>query len=116
VVPLPDDDVAVVVNPANAKVVFSPETKVALSSAPGPPGPTGPQGPPGTPGGSRYQHFQAIPAAVWIVQHDLGYHPLFPTVVVDGEDATWAADIVYTDENNLTVGFSQPVTGEAAFQ
>lgn len=78
-------------------------------------GPQGPQGPPGSPGGSRYIHTQDIPASVWSVQHNLGYEPLFATVTVNDEDVTWAVDIVHADLNNLTVQFSQPTTGKAAF-
>lgn len=84
-------------------------------SAPGPQGPQGPAGPAGAPGGSRYTHTQTTPASVWMVNHNLGYEPLFCTVIVGDEDITWAVDITHTGLNTLTVGFSQPVAGKAAF-
>lgn len=79
------------------------------------PGPQGPRGPAGVAGGSRYIHTQTNPALVWVVQHDLGYEPLFATVVVDDEDVSWAVDIVHAGVNTLTVQFSQAESGKAAF-
>lgn len=81
----------------------------------GPQGIPGPAGPTGAPGGSRYTHTQNTPASVWTVQHDLGYEPLFATVIVADEDITWAVEILHVDLNMLTVNFSQPVAGKAAF-
>lgn len=78
-------------------------------------GPPGPQGPVGAPGGSRFNFDQAAPAPVWSVQHNLGYEPLFTTVVVDGTDVTDGVDIFHIDDSNLTISFSEPVAGKAAF-
>lgn len=79
------------------------------------PGPQGPQGPPGASGGSRYIHAQITPSAVWPITHNLGYKPVFSTVIVNGTDVTDGADIVHTGLNTLTIQFSQAVAGEAAF-
>lgn len=79
------------------------------------PGPQGPAGPPGAPGGSRYVHTQITPVLAWIVNHGLGYEPISSTVIVDGTDVTDGVDIFHVDVNNLTVLFSQPAAGKAAF-
>lgn len=103
-----------VATPAGANSVVSPVDRYAVVSAPGPQGPPGPTGPTGAPGGSRYNHEQATPATVWVVQHNLGYEPLFTTVIVEGTDVTDGVDIFHIDANNMTIRFSQAVTGKAA--
>lgn len=113
-VPL-SSEVAVIVNPAESQVVVQPEVAMVLVSAPGPQGPPGADGPPGVPGGSRYNHTQSTPASVWTVTHNLGYEPLFATVIVAQEDVSDGVDIFHTSTNSLTISFSQPVSGKAAF-
>lgn len=88
---------------------------ITTSGIQGPPGPQGPTGEPGAPGGTRFTHTQANPAPVWSVQHNLGYEPVFSTVVIDGTDVTDGADIFHIDTSNLTISFSEPVAGKAAF-
>ena len=57
----------------------------------------------------KYTHAQTTPAEVWIVQHGL---KTFPNVtVVDDNRNVIIADIVYTDENTVTITFSEPMTG-----
>jgi hypothetical protein len=113
VVPL--SELVVVANPAEQQVVVQPEINLVSVAAPGPPGPAGLQGPPGVPGGSRFNYEQATPAAVWVIEHNLGYKPLFATVIVAQVDVTDGVEIFHIDDNNLTISFSQPVAGEAAF-
>lgn len=91
------------------------DLEVSATGIQGPPGPQGEAGPAGAPGGTRYNHTQTSPAPVWTVQHNLGYEPLFATVVINGEDVTDGSDIFHIDTNNLTVSFSEPVAGKAAF-
>lgn len=88
---------------------------VATTGLQGATGPQGPIGTPGAPGGTRFPYTQTTPAAVWSVQHNLGYKPVFSTVIVGGTDVTDGADIFHIDTNTLTVSFSTPTTGEAAF-
>lgn len=79
-------------------------------------GPQGPQGPPGSPGGSRYIHTQSTPSNAWVVDHNLGYEPLFATVVVNDKDVTDSVDIEHLTVNKLVVTFSPDAkSGKAAF-
>lgn len=101
------------ISPIETRLEVRPKYQIIELTAPGP---QGPQGPPGSVGGTRYVHTQNTPASVWSVNHDLGYEPLFATVVVDGTDVTDGVDIFHIDPSNLTISFSQPVSGKAAFQ
>lgn len=48
-----------------------------LASLEGPQGPQGEQGEQGPPGvsASTYVHYQSIPEAEWVIDHNLGYYP-----------------------------------------
>ena len=73
----------------------------------------GPQGPPGPPGGAPYTHVQAVPAATWTIQHNLGRRPL-PTLLPNDSNGrpVWA-DLIYPDDNTLVVEWPAPTAGTA---
>lgn len=91
------------------------DVEIAATGLQGPAGPQGPKGDPGAPGGTRFVYTRDTPAAVWTIQHNLGYEPVFSTVVAGGEDVTAGVDIFHIDSNTLTITFSEPVSGKAAF-
>jgi hypothetical protein len=60
---------------------------------------------------NSYVHDQAIPAATWNIQHNLGY---FPNVtVVDSSERVVFGDVTYIDNNNITVDFAGGFSGKA---
>jgi hypothetical protein len=72
-------------------------------------------GPPGTAavvegtGDLHYTHAQAVPAAVWVVVHNLGK---YPSVSVVDSGGTWViGDVAYTSPNALTVSFGAAFAG-----
>lgn len=101
------------ISPVETRLEVRPRYQIIELTAPGP---QGPQGPPGSIGGTRHVHTQNTAAGVWTVNHGLGYEPLFSTVIVDGTDVTDGVDIFHINLNSLTISFSQPVSGKAAFQ
>jgi hypothetical protein len=64
-------------------------------------------------GGSSYTHFQAVAAAVWTVNHNLGFLP--SVVVVDSIGELVEGDVLYVDLNQLVLQFSAPFSGTARF-
>ena len=92
----------------------------AVASKPGPPGPAGPAGPAGPPGppgsggggAAPYEHDQAVPAASWVVVHNLGE---FPTAVqvIDSAGTVVLGAIHHDSPNQLTLSFSAPFGGKA---
>jgi len=88
------------------------ETVVTVEPAyAGPQGPPGPQGPAGAPGGARYTHTQAVAAATWIINHNLGYHPLIEVFDTDGNLVE--AAVTQGSLNTVTVEHSTPIAGRA---
>lgn len=59
----------------------------------------------------NYTHVQSVPATDWIVVHNLGYNPVVRTESSTGVDIEGV--ITHDDLNQLTITFSQPVTGTA---
>ena len=115
-----------VAGPVQVALGIATET-VELRTEPGPPGPVGPvgpqgeigpigpqgiqgiqgiQGPVGPPGpmSGVYRHVQGTPAAVWVVNHNLGYYP-------GGIQATDSAGelregfVEYLDINTIRISF-----------
>lgn len=83
---------------------------------PGPTGPIGPQGPVGPtgPAGQSGGFFQYTPADardVWYINHNLGYKP--SVRIIDNFSTEYFGQITYTDNNNLTLTFSEAVYGTA---
>ena len=83
------------------------------TGVPGPPGPTGPQGPAGPAGTGTpaYVHIQATPAAVWTINHPLGYHANI--TVVDSAHTQVEGDVNYPSVSTITVRFSAAFAGQA---
>lgn len=76
------------------------------------PGPPGPPGAPGPSGDLSYAFTQSLASASWgPINHALGK---FPSVtVVDSANSVVFGNIVYIDENNVTLEFSAPFSGTA---
>lgn len=54
---------------------------------------------------------QGIPAASWIIDHNLGRYPQI--TLIDDEGYEFEADILYNSLNQVTVVLSQPISGKA---
>jgi hypothetical protein len=78
------------------------------TGASGPTGPTGPQGPAG-PSGQSYSFTPDDSLAVWNITHNLGFKPSVQVINAIGTE--FFGDVVYTNNNQLTVTFSAPVYG-----
>lgn len=60
---------------------------------------------------SGFTFTQDVPAALWLVAHNLA---MFPNVtVVDTLLRVVEADVSYVDVDNLTIAFANPATGQA---
>jgi hypothetical protein len=62
-------------------------------------------------GDLHYTHAQAVPAAVWVVNHGLGKYP--SVSVVDSADTVWTPDVHYDSVNQLTITFGAAFAGAA---
>ena len=78
-------------------------TVLPVAGSAGPPGPAGP------PGGSYYAHIQTVPAATWIIDHDLGKK--VHVTIFDLVDRVIYADVDHGSLNQTTITFPSPVTG-----
>jgi hypothetical protein len=59
----------------------------------------------------NYVHTQAVPSAIWNVQHNLNK---FPSVTsVNNSNIKMFGEVTYVDENNLTINFSAGFSGKA---
>ena len=58
-----------------------------------------------------YRHVQTQNNNTWTIVHNLGYKPSVTTIDLDGTEIH--GDIIYTNNNELTVTFSEQVKGEA---
>lgn len=72
----------------------------------GPEGPQGPQGDvgPSGPAGGTYRHVQGTPAAVWSINHNLGYFP-GGVAVRDSGGEIHVGRIEYVDNTSLIISF-----------
>jgi len=78
-------------------------------AAVGPPGPPGPAGDVST---QAYRHIQQIAAAQWVIVHPLQFRPSV-TVVDSASRHVIPGEIVYTDDQTVTLNFSAAFGGEA---
>lgn len=85
-----------------------------IKGDPGPQGPPGPKGDKGDPGpqgppGQTVAYPIPTPSAVWIVQHNLGHLP--HVTVLNSAGELVLTEVSHTDTNQLSVTFSEPVSG-----
>ncbi len=52
-----------------------------------------------------------IAATSWVITHNLGYYP--NVTVVDSTGTVCEGDLTYTNNNSLTLTFSEAITGTA---
>lgn len=104
---------------AKEAVFVSHETPQVLTVAAGAQGPSGPKGDKGDTGdqglpglsGVSYTHSQAVPAATWTINHNLGR---FPSVtVVDSAGSVVAGNVEYVSNNTVVLYFSAAFGGSA---
>jgi hypothetical protein len=98
------------IDPNNVNVIRVPVKEVVEV------GVVGPQGPAGAPGVSgaaaaSYVHDQTVPAATWVVEHDLGMYP--NVTVVDSAGSLIEGDVTYDNNNQITLNFSGAFSGKA---
>jgi hypothetical protein len=93
--------------PADAVVVTEESVALLEVAAQGPAGPRG-EAVPGT-GDLHYTHAQAVPAAVWVVVHNLGKYP--SVSVADSAGTDWVGDVHYDSIDQVTVTFGRPFAG-----
>lgn len=72
--------------------------------------PVGMQGPPGLPA-ARYTHGQGSAAALWTVNHNLGFYPQVTVLSPGGLELT--AAIQHVSINQALVAFNIPTAGTA---
>lgn len=78
---------------------------------PGPPGPVGPPGPEGPPGGGGHTHTQPVPAAQWVINHNLGFRPSV-TLLTPGGVEFWAK-VTHLSINQTVIDLTTPLAGSA---
>lgn len=61
-------------------------------------------------GAGSFVHDQATPAAVWTVNHNLGYHPFAWVTEVDGSVSL--TDVQHTSNNQLVATFPSAIAGK----
>lgn len=107
--PIVVSEVTVVVE-ANEVEVVRPSSTLVLN-APGPQGPRGPAGLPGAAGGTVYLHEQTVPSASWVINHNIGRR--VAVILFDDDGNVVWSDIEHGTDNQATVTWSQPTTGQA---
>jgi hypothetical protein len=64
-----------------------------------------------------FKHVQSANSNIWTIRHNLNFYP--NVTVFDSSGTTWQegnqveGDIVHTDNRNLVINFSVPLTGTA---
>jgi hypothetical protein len=92
-------------------------TRLGLNEAAGLPVPDGAQQPtvptiaPIVINRVTYTHTQTVPATLWTVNHNLGFHPVVS--VLDALGNEMDCQVTHISLNQLTVSISSPMTGEA---
>lgn len=117
VVATPEDNFVtlVVVEPSvitdemqSVALVESPEVHVVSD---GQMGPRGLQGLPGVGGSASFEYAQASAAALWTINHNLGFRPTVG--VFDSGGLEVDAEIQHITVNQVTVSFTMPLAGTA---
>lgn len=71
-------------------------------------------GPPGPAGGSNFRFDQAIPAAVWTIEHNLGRRPVSVALFSDDFAQEYGEFAVqHLDLNSLRISMETPTAGVA---
>lgn len=94
------------------------DAPTGVQGPPGPDGPAGPPGPPGPPGPSgaaavAYVHTQLSPSATWTIAHNLGMYPAGVVVVDSGGTTMEGANVVYLDDDTMTLSWASGFAGTA---
>lgn len=73
----------------------------------------GTQGPPGPagPASAFYQHTQASPATVWVINHNLGFRPAVE--LLDAGGSEFDAEVIHINQNQAQVFLDIPTAGVA---
>lgn len=58
-----------------------------------------------------YTHYQSVASDTWVINHNLGYHPILRVFI--GNNEVQPAGITHDSNNTTTVTFSQPYVGLA---
>jgi hypothetical protein len=120
-------EVELLVEETNVKFTIetAPEVIVLAAGNIGPPGPEGPTGPPGLQGAqgqpgptgppgpeaASFVFTQGVPAATWVIVHNLNKYPSIE--VVDTGDSVIIPTIHYDNPNQITATFGSATSGKA---
>lgn len=91
------------------------EATAGLNGSNGLQGPAGPQGPTGPAGESQsgsYHHNQPTPQTVWVITHNLGYHPSMNVKDPD-ENEIVGFSFEHNSVNQVTLTFGTALAGDA---
>lgn len=58
---------------------------------------------------TTYEHIQTTPSTTWVVPHNLNRYP--PTTVLSSAGEAIVGELTHDSKNQLTIVFSQPLTG-----
>ena len=59
----------------------------------------------------NYEYIQPLTSATWSIPHGLGYKP--SVTIFDNSNNEIFGDVVYDDDDNITITFSSAVIGKA---
>lgn len=89
---------------ADDVVIIKPTNAIVEITAPGPQGPS-------ASAQIFYVHTQAVPAAIWTIDHNLGGQPT--AVVLDSAGTQCEGTFSYPSANQMVITFSSAFTGTA---
>ena len=64
-----------------------------------------------TPSATSYRHVQGVASATWTITHNLGFYP--NVIIEDSGGSTCEGEIVWNNDNQITVTFSVAFAGVA---
>jgi hypothetical protein len=97
--------------PAGSTGPAGPAGTAGPAGAAGAPGPQGPQGEPGETQVVAYTHRQNVVSLTWVIPHNLGFNPNL--TAFDSADRGVEGNVAHVDLNNLTISFSEAISGYA---